>query len=78
MGGRVLNTVPDVQALLAVLRRHGRSARDLVAKGIKARGEIRDQYHHSVDIVPTILEVVGLEMPKIYRGVEQFRCRAFR
>ncbi|MFH6781091.1 MULTISPECIES: arylsulfatase [Methylobacterium] len=41
-------------------------------KGIKARGEIRDQYHHSVDIVPTILDVVGIEMPKVYRGVEQF------
>ncbi len=41
-------------------------------KGIKARGEIRDQYHHSVDIVPTILDIVGLEMPKVYRGVEQF------
>ncbi|AXA44285.1 Sulfatase family protein (plasmid) [Rhizobium leguminosarum] len=41
-------------------------------KGIKARGEIRNQYHHSVDIVPTILEIVGLEMPKVYRGVEQF------
>jgi arylsulfatase len=41
-------------------------------KGIKARGEIRHQYHHSVDIVPTLLEVVGLEMPKVYRGVEQF------
>ena len=41
-------------------------------KGIKARGEIRTQYHHSVDIVPTILEIVGLEMPKVYNGVEQF------
>jgi arylsulfatase len=41
-------------------------------KGIKARGEIRDQYHHSVDIVPTLLDVVGLQMPKVYRGVEQF------
>jgi len=41
-------------------------------KGIKARGEIRNQYHHSVDIVPTILEIVGIEMPKAYRGVEQF------
>jgi arylsulfatase A-like enzyme len=41
-------------------------------KGIKARGEIRDQYHHSVDIVPTILDIVGVEMPKVYRGVEQF------
>ncbi len=41
-------------------------------KGIKARGEVRTQYHHSVDIVPTILEIVGIEMPKVYRGVEQF------
>ena len=41
-------------------------------KGIKAKGEVREQYHHSTDIVPTILEVVGLDMPTEYRGVEQF------
>jgi arylsulfatase len=41
-------------------------------KGIKARGEFRHQYHHSVDIVPTILEIAGLEMPKVYHGVEQY------
>ena len=41
-------------------------------KGIKAKGEIRNQYHHAVDIVPTILEICGLEMPKVYRGVEQY------
>ena len=41
-------------------------------KGIKARGEVRHQYHHSTDIVPTILEVCGLEMPKVYDGVEQY------
>jgi arylsulfatase A-like enzyme len=40
-------------------------------KGIEARGEIRHQYHHATDIVPTILEVVGVEMPATYRGVEQ-------
>jgi arylsulfatase len=40
-------------------------------KGIKARGEMRNQYHHAVDIVPTILEICGLEMPKVYKGVEQ-------
>ena len=33
---------------------------------------MRDQYHHSTDIVPTILDVFGLEMPKVYRGVEQY------
>ena len=41
-------------------------------KGMKAKGEIRHQYHHSTDIVPTILDVTGLEMPTVYRGVEQF------
>jgi arylsulfatase len=41
-------------------------------KGIKAKGEVRQQYHHSTDIVPTILDVAGLQMPKTYRGVEQW------
>jgi arylsulfatase len=41
-------------------------------KGIKAKGEVRNQYHHSVDIVPTILDACGLEMPKVYRGVKQY------
>jgi arylsulfatase len=41
-------------------------------KGIKAKGEVRHQYHHCTDIVPTILDVCGLEMPREYRGVEQY------
>jgi arylsulfatase A-like enzyme len=41
-------------------------------RGIKDKGGIRHQYHHSTDIVPTILDVVGLEMPTVYRGVEQY------
>ena len=41
-------------------------------KGIKAKGEVRHQYHHSTDIVPTILDACGLEMPKVYRGVQQY------
>jgi len=41
-------------------------------KGIKAHGEVRHQYHHSTDIVPTILDICGLEMPKVYKGVEQY------
>ncbi|MEP3048460.1 MAG: arylsulfatase [Roseibium sp.] len=41
-------------------------------KGIKAKGEIRHQYHHSVDIVPTILEITGTQMPKINHGVDQY------
>ncbi|MGH7585414.1 MAG: sulfatase-like hydrolase/transferase [Gemmatimonadales bacterium] len=41
-------------------------------KGIKAQGEVRHQYHHSTDLVPTILDVCGLQMPKVYRGVKQY------
>ena len=41
-------------------------------KGIKARGEVRNQYHHAVDIVPTILDICGIEMPKVYHGVDQY------
>ena len=31
--------------------------------GITAKGEVRHQYHHSTDIVPTIYDVCGVEMP---------------
>jgi len=41
-------------------------------KGIKAKGQVRHQYHHSNDIVPTILDVVGLKMPTVHRGVKQY------
>ncbi|MGN6204307.1 arylsulfatase [Humibacter sp.] len=40
--------------------------------GIKARGEIRNQYHHATDVPATILDLAGLEMPQAYRGVEQY------
>ena len=39
--------------------------------GIAAKGEVRHQYHHATDIVPTILDLAGAEMPDVYRGVEQ-------
>jgi arylsulfatase A-like enzyme len=37
-------------------------------KGVKARGEIRDQYHHAVDLVPTILDALGVEAPETIAG----------
>jgi arylsulfatase len=40
-------------------------------KGIKAKGEVRHQYHHSTDIVPTILECCGVEFPDVVNGVKQ-------
>ncbi len=40
-------------------------------KGIKAKGEVREQYHHAVDVVPTILECCGLEFPETLNGHDQ-------
>ncbi len=40
--------------------------------GIKAKGEIRSQFSHVVDIAPTVLEAAGLPQPKMVNGVEQY------
>jgi arylsulfatase A-like enzyme len=40
-------------------------------KGIKAKGEIRQQYHHLIDVAPTVLEVAGLPEPKVVNGTFQ-------
>jgi arylsulfatase A-like enzyme len=40
-------------------------------KGIKAKGGIRSQWHHVIDIAPTILEAAGLPEPKMVDGVPQ-------
>ena len=39
--------------------------------GIAARGENRGQYAHIIDMVPTVLDVLGLEPPATIRGVTQ-------
>jgi arylsulfatase A-like enzyme len=38
---------------------------------IKDAGGIRHQYHHAIDVVPTILELAGIEEPSVVKGVEQ-------
>jgi arylsulfatase len=40
-------------------------------KGIKAKGEIRTQYHHISDIAPSIMEAAGIKVPEEYHGVKQ-------
>jgi arylsulfatase len=40
-------------------------------KGIAAKGELRTQWHHCIDIVPTLLDVVGLPQPASVNGVTQ-------
>ncbi len=40
-------------------------------KGIKAKGEIRTQFHHVIDVVPTILEACKIAEPKEVNGIAQ-------
>jgi arylsulfatase len=39
--------------------------------GIKDKGGIRSQFHHVIDIMPTILEAVGIKAPTTVDGIEQ-------
>ena len=40
-------------------------------KRITAKGEVRTQFHHVIDIAPTVLEAAGLPEPKVVNGTEQ-------
>jgi arylsulfatase len=40
-------------------------------QGFKAKGEIRSQFHHVIDVAPTILEVAGIPEPVAVDGIQQ-------
>ncbi len=40
-------------------------------RGMRARGEVRHQFHHVIDVAPTVLEAAGLPEPKEVFGVVQ-------
>lgn len=39
--------------------------------GIAARGEVRHQYMHAIDIVPTVYDLIGIDHPQTVRAVTQ-------
>jgi len=39
--------------------------------GIQARGEVRAQFHHVIDVAPTVLEAAGLPEPAFVNGIQQ-------
>jgi len=39
--------------------------------GIQARGDVRHQFHHVIDVAPTVLEAAGLPEPRAVHGVAQ-------
>jgi arylsulfatase A-like enzyme len=40
-------------------------------RGFAARGELRTQFHHVIDLVPTILDAAGIAEPDVVNGIEQ-------
>lgn len=40
-------------------------------RGMKAKDEMRSQFHHVIDVAPTVLEAAGITEPNIVNGVEQ-------
>jgi arylsulfatase A-like enzyme len=40
-------------------------------QGIQAKGEVRSQFHHVIDVAPTVLEVAGLPEPTSVHGINQ-------
>ncbi|GAA0652435.1 arylsulfatase [Brevundimonas lenta] len=46
-------------------------------KGMKARGEVRTQFCHAIDMVPTVLDCLGVEPPTQIRGVTQSPIEGF-
>ena len=39
--------------------------------GIAAKGEVRHQFHHVVDIAPTLLDMAGIPQPNFVNGIQQ-------
>ncbi|MDP9144792.1 MAG: arylsulfatase, partial [Actinomycetota bacterium] len=46
-------------------------------EGIKAKGEIRNQFHHVIDVAPTILEAAGIPAPTFVNGIQQAPLEGF-
>jgi arylsulfatase A-like enzyme len=40
-------------------------------KGITAKGEVRSQFHHIIDVGPTIFEAAGIPEPTFVNGIQQ-------
>lgn len=46
-------------------------------KGIKAKGEVRTQYAHAIDMVPTALDALQIDAPESIAGVAQSPIQGF-
>jgi arylsulfatase len=46
-------------------------------KGIKAKGEVRSQFCHVIDVAPTLLEAAGLPQPSVVNSAQQSALEGF-
>ncbi|HEY0651274.1 arylsulfatase, partial [Phenylobacterium sp.] len=55
---------------------HGGGIRDPMViswpKGLAARGEVRERFAHACDVVPTVLDLIGIQPPAEVAGVKQW------
>jgi arylsulfatase A-like enzyme len=59
------------QADRLALGRHAQRDDRHWPQGIKAKGEIRTQFHHVIDVAATVLDAAGLPEPTFVHGVQQ-------
>ena len=57
------------------LWRYAQCLGGVVAQGIEAKDEFRQQFHHVVDLFPTLLEVTGITLPRRVNGIAQDPAR---
>src|SRR5215813_875613 len=51
--------------------RDNRSDDRPLAKDDQGQRAIRTQYHHMIDVTPTVLELLGIQQPRVVNGVDQ-------
>ena len=71
VGGGVGYAVHVDQAGGVQLRRHAKRHGGPLAEGDHGRRRLRSQFHHVIDVAPTVLEAAKLPEPKIVNGTPQ-------
>ena len=71
MGARDGCSVPVDEADRVALGRHAQRDDRPLAAGIRAKDEVRSQFHHVIDIAATVLDAAGLPEPATVHGIEQ-------
>ena len=71
------HAVPALEARDLSRRRVGSRSSSAGPRASRRRGEVRTQYCHAIDMVPTVLDALGIEPPAQIRGVTQSPMEGF-